>query len=1085
MTMKKINKEYIETEKPLLQQLANLGWEIIEHEGIPQCPRISRRNSFREIIIKDDFIKNINQLNPWMTERQMDDLYREFCKKGKDNFLENNKEKHEYLLGKVVFRYDDENTGEKNKKVILLSDIPQNNSFLAVSQFRVDTPGCAKIFIIPDIVLFINGIPVVVIECKVSTETSSEPMEEGINQLLRYQNRRLNSMGDRGKEGAEELFYFNQFVISTYGEESRIGTISSDYEHFLEWKTAYPLEKENVKSFYHDKIRSQEVMVQGVLEPSNLIKIIKYFIIFNPTVDGKEIKIICRYQQFRAVQKIINRMLDTENPKERSGVVWHTQGSGKSLTMVFLIRQIRDNSNLKDYKILLVNDRTDLEEQLGQTANLSDETPNFVESMTGLEILRGNASDLNLVMMHKFGKKDKMDNEKIEKLIEAGLLYEEDLLPEYQDYSVINESDRILILIDEAHRTQNNPFGLAGNLFNAFPNSTKIAFTGTPLIGEKQKKTIETFGGGQDYIDTYKARDAVNDGATLQIVYEGRYNELKIKNEEEFERGYEEAFKNKTEKEKQEILKKGSQWINFFESPAHIEEVSKNLVNHYVDEILENGFKAQVVCVSKLATVRYKNFIDKAIKERIILEEVKESKNKILIEKLKFLKSAIVISEGVNDPSDMVEFSKESKRLDAIKSFKSKFDYENENTGIAFLIVCNKLLTGFDAPIEQVMYLDKRMKEHNLFQALTRVNRTYKQKSKGYVVDYAANAQQVNEALNMYSGDNEKKQEFKAIESPEDEKGILEDRYYRIINFFKEKKISEIEAYLTYSIENGIKQNEVFEKIMDILEDEIDRTQFQTFVKQYLFSLDIVINKNINKKYKQSMYSLTHLLERARHRFKDETINLLGVGDKIKNLVDSHVESYGIGLRIKPVELFDSDFEKQLKEARGIKARASEMEHAIRKHISVNRGIDPVLFDDFFKKLEAAIVKYNIEIEARYYALEELFEEMKTGRKKEGDLEEEYQIFYDLISSILYDEEEYPENKRDDLISIVIAIVEKLKSEIGKTEFWNTPSHIKELESSILSILLAPRDRNIFIKRDLIISEVINLAKKRHVFLVK
>ncbi|MCK4258811.1 MAG: type I restriction endonuclease subunit R [Halanaerobiales bacterium] len=808
-----------------------------------------------------------------MAHKQLDELYNMITKTNFQNPLEHNKAITDLLIGTKPRVDKNEITGQENPAVKLIDfETPKNNEFLAINQFRIDTVGTAKKFIIPDIVLFVNGIPLVVVECKLPSSFASDAMEEGIRQLLRYQNRRLNTEGKREKEGEEALFYYNQFMISTYGEKARVGTISSDYEHYLEWKSIYP-KKYKIFDAPLGKVRSQETLIQGMLNKENLLKIVKHFTMFKPIEAKKEVKIVCRYQQFRAVQKIIDKLLRGDTYLDRSGVIWHTQGSGKSFTMVFLVRQMRFMDKLKDYKIIMVNDRTDLEEQLGETAKLTGETVHYVDRANQLKPkLSGNSSNLTLVMMHKFG--DKIQEKKLaNSLIESGII-EKDMLPEIEELGTVNESERILILIDESHRTQNNPFGLAGNLFKAFPKSTMIAFTGTPLITERhKKKTIDIFGG--EYIDEYKAKESVKDGATLQILYIGRKDNIKIVKEAQFDFEFDELFKNKTEKEIEEINKRYGTYRDFLESDDHIKTVSKDIIAHYSSEILKNGFKAQVVCVSRIATVKYKNYLDEAIKEKIIEFENAYMKDDELIKKLKFLKTAVVISNEVNEPSDMTRLSKESKRLNAVSNFKKEYNYDKPETSIGILIVCSRLLTGFDAPVEQVMYLEKIMKEHTLFQAITRVNRTYKNKKTGYIVDYVGISGHLAETLRVYSGD-----EVRALADINTEKPILRDRYNRLINLFVDQGVAKIEDYVLYKIKDPIKQYEVLEKCIEVCENVQTRARFDVYYKRYLASIDILINFDIDVKYTVGMKAFGHIQARIRHRYKDESVNLAGVGEK-------------------------------------------------------------------------------------------------------------------------------------------------------------------------------------------------------------
>lgn len=1087
--------EYSEVEKPFLDQLESLGWTIINHgeKCIPQDPKVSLRDNFREIVIKKEFKKWVKKINTtdtgieWLTDKQLDELYNMITKVNYKSLLETNKAITELLIETKPRVDKNEVTGQENPAVKLIDfETPENNHFLAINQYRINTVGTAKKFIIPDIVLFVNGIPLVVIECKVPSSFASDAMEEGIRQLVRYQNRRLNTKGKKEKEGEEALFYCNQFMISTYGDEARVGTISADYEHYLEWKSIYP-KKYEIFDAPLGKARSQENLIQGMLNKENLLKILKHFTIFMPVNEKKEIKIVCRYQQFRAVQKIIDKLLKGDNYLDRSGVIWHTQGSGKSLAMVFLVRQMRFMDELKDYKIIMVNDRTELEEQLGETAKLTGETVHYIEKSNQLNPkLSGDSSDLTLVMMHKFG--DKTKEKKIAgSLIEAGVV-EEDMLPEIEELGVVNDSERILILIDEAHRTQNNPFGLAGNLFKAFPNSTKVAFTGTPLITKRhKKKTTDIFGNG-DYIDKYRAKDSVKDGATLQILYLGRKDKIKLVKEAEFDFEFSELFKHKSPEEMQEINKRYGTYRDFLESDDHIKTVSKDIIDHYASEILINGFKAQVVCVSKLATVKYKRFIDEFIEEKIEELENGYMKDDELIKKLKFLKTAIVISSEGNDPADMVRLFKESQKLDAVSNFKKEYDYKKPKTGIGILIVCSRLLTGFDAPIEQVMYLDKIMKEHTLFQAITRVNRTSKNKYKGYIVDYVGISGKIADTLCIYSGDDESEDDgFRAIADINTEKPILRDRYNRLINLFKNKGVTEIENYILYNIKDPMKQYEVLEKCIEVCENVQTRAQFEVYYKRYLASLDILINLDIDKKYRFAMTAFGHIQARVKHRYKDDSVNLAGVGEKVKELINKHVESEGISNKIPPLELFDVDFKENLDKHKNPKAKASEMEHAMRKEINLKRDTDPALYDSFLEKLKEILKRYSEDMEARFKAMEELYEEMKKGRKgmdSNNGLDPEKEApFYDLLINKVFKDINIVDNE-ENLKRITCEIVRLISREIRRTNFWGTPAEIDTLKSNIGEILLFSNIEKLEDNEALISSEFVNLAKSRHDILV-
>ena len=316
-------------------------------------------------------------------------------------------------------------------------------------------------------------------------------MEAGIDQLLRYANRRT----PENDEGAEKLFHYNLMMVSTHRDKARVGTITSRMEHYLEWKDPYPLTVEQVGAGE----ASQDVLLAGLFSKTNFLDVLQNFTVFEP-VDGRIIKKIPRYQQFRAVHKTIERLIEGETPKEKSGVIWHTQGSGKSLTMVFLTVKMRRDPDLRDYKLVFLTDRTQLDTQLTSTfSKAQGETVRHADSVKSLkELLSSDASDIITAMVQKF----------------------QESADEFE-FPVLNESEKIIVLADEAHRTQYGALGAAIN--TALPNAPRIAFTGTPLI--KSQKTTSTFG---SYIDTYTIEEAVKDGATVQILYEGREAMLRV-----------------------------------------------------------------------------------------------------------------------------------------------------------------------------------------------------------------------------------------------------------------------------------------------------------------------------------------------------------------------------------------------------------------------------------------------------------------------------------------------------------------------------------------------------------------------------
>ena len=737
--------EYTEVEQPFLAQLEFLGWEVIDQGcEIPSDPAKSKRSNFRQWILSEVFFKSIAVINPgkdgktWLTEKQLHDLQGQILRQPNRTLLEANE-----AIQKLLFKAQvdvNEQTGEEDPVVKLIDfDIPEKNHFLAINQFRIDTPGCVKNFIIPDIVLFVNGLPLGVVECKKGSSICANPMAEAFVQLQRYMNRRSDTARQGLKEGEPRFFHTSMLLIRTCGTHADYGTITSGEEHFYPWKTQWPEPDESAAG----KNR-QEQLIRGMLGKTNLLHMLRTCSVFMNTDGGPRIKVLCRYQQYRAANRLIERLRNGESVEERSGVVWHTQGSGKSLTMIFAARMLRASKDLYDHKIILINDRVDLEKQLAETATLIGGRVNIIESSNALRPeLSAETSDVNMVMAHKFQQRDES----------MPLVVQEALgtyggIPGKSTFGVVNHSSRIVLMIDEAHRTQGSDLG--DNIFEAFPNAARIAFTGTPLITERhgEKKTVKRFG---EYIDKYRLMDAVEDGTTLQILYEGRTADAALTDKHGFETQFENLFKERSEEELLAIRKKYGATGDILEAEQRIAAIAKDLVRHYLEQIFPNGFKAQVVCHSKLAAVRYQQAIHNTLNDYIAELEPTDNTDKERIHQLKQLKAAVVISDdGTNEASYVTAARKQTREWNAVENFCKPFafdDPDKPHSGIAFLVVCDMLMTGFDAPIEQVMYIDKRLREHNLLQAIARTNRVKKGKHRGYSVDYIGLTQRFPNAL--------------------------------------------------------------------------------------------------------------------------------------------------------------------------------------------------------------------------------------------------------------------------------------------------------------------------------------------------
>ena len=1097
--------EYAFVEKPFLDQLAALDWEIIDQgQGIPTDPAKSLRSSFREVILREVFYESVRSINtpeggfPWLTDKQLEDLYDELTSQPSRSLVEANE-----AVQKLLYRAQvdiNESTGEEYPDVKLIDfEHPERNHFLAINQFRIDTPGATKDFIIPDIVLFVNGIPLVVIECKEANEFTSNPMYEAFQQLLRYSDQREETKLAGLREGEPRLFHTNQLLIRTSGDVAEFGTITAtDEEFFYPWRDIYPKKYAEFTPPLGKK-RSQEVLIQGMLPKETLLDIVRTCTVFKD-VDKVRAKIVARHQQYRAVWKIIDRLRTKPTHDARSGVVWHTQGSGKSLTMVFLIRKLRMCEDLKDYKVCLINDRKDLEKQLGETAELTGEKLTYIASSDDLkEKLATDTSNLNMVMVHKFQEAASHLPGYLESVLD---------IPVFESFGIVNRSERILLLIDEAHRTQSGDLG--DNLFEAFPSATRLAFTGTPLILVKdQKTTKERFG---EYIDKYKLQDAVDDGATVQILYEGKTASTAVKDKTKFDakvdaaaeahvkhqmrkaenveilkriakrenRDFDDLVKARTDEEILALKKKWGTTGDLLEAEKRIEAIAADIVDHYVDNILPNGFKAQVVCSSKMAAVHYKKYIDQALANRLAEEEGKDDD---LCQRLAFLKSVVVVSsEGTNERAAITQARKYAQEVDAVENFKRKFDYDDPakaNTGIAFLIVCDMLLTGFDAPIEQVMYIDKRVKDHNLLQTIARVNRVSKGKTRGYIVDYIGLTDHLREALSIYAADDQK-EITDSLKDISDELPTLESRYQRLVNLFKDNGVVEIKGFAQQTITDPKQTYAILEQAVALMEDIKLRTDFEVYLTKFLESMDIILPHTAANPFKIPAKRFGFLLVKVKERYKDDTLSISGAGEKVRKLINEHLVSLGIDPKIKPVELLSPKFIQELEKHESPKAKASEMEHAIRKHCKVHLDEDPVLYKTLSEKLEALIQQYKDNWDLLCQHLAGLRKEAEAGRKQDvGGVSVKAAPFYDLIGQTAFGKGGVPIGCAEATKQLVDSVLAKLRDTIGRVNFWNKPADIADLRGELSDLLLFSNIDAIEDKSDRIVTEIIALAKVR------
>lgn len=1019
--------ELEQVEEPFLRQLERLGWRILR--GDKYDPASTLRESFHEVIIESELRTALKQINLWLEDDQVDELVRRIQAPMSTQLLKANEEILGLLLeGQSVSENRQTREGHPNARYLDFGYLA-NNRFLAVSQFKVKIPGTEK-HIIPDVVLFVNGLPLVAVECK--SPAVADPLGEAIEQLKRYANQRGMI------EGNEKLFWYNQFRVATYRQKCCYASLTGRFDDFIEWKDPYPFSLTDIDTEGSETVNSQQILVQGMLNRETLLDLVHTYTVFGADSEGNTIKIIPRYQQYRTARKIVERLKTKTDPKERGGIVWHTQGSGKSLTMMFVARAVYHDSSLSKFKVVFLTDRTDLQKQLKDTAGSVGYSLRPAASVSDLrKLLRTRTPDLILGMIHKF-QDDKWT----------------------QTFPELNDSHDVLVMIDEAHRSQYKLLG--ANLQVALPNATRIAFSGTPI-----EKTEQTFG---DYIDKYTMRQSLEDGVTVQIVYEGRAHKAEITNREAMNKRFEDVFAHFGKQERKLIL--GRYTLKaYLEDTDTIRDKAADMFEHYVSHVFPNRFKAQVVAYTRLAAIRYKEALEIA-RERKVDEMIAQHTKPEDIEQLRKMKIEAVISAAQNDKAEFKPHTDSKKHENAIESFKLPFDKENDHGvkgDVGILVVCDMLITGFDAPIEQVMYLDNIIRDHNLLQAIARVNRVSAKKEHGFVVDYVGIAHHLREALAAYD-ERDVNDILEVVQNHAADLDTLKYQHGLLKNFFAR-----------YGVESP---NDI-DSCVDILADEEIRDDFIALTRSFNKAMDRVLPDPEALKFAGDLKLMSFIRESARNRYRDEKLSIKDASRKIREIVDEYLISKGVDPKIPPLEIFSPEFAARIKTRKSARANAEEITHAIRQHITENYETDPEFYDRLGEKLERVLAEYRDNWERLLKELEDVLESLKKGRANEnsyGFNPKTELPFLALLKRELYgklDLNAIPDFERETLIAVTGDIIEALRNETRQqVDFWENYPAQKKVRAYILNQLLpAFRNHREFVKnRNQVVEKILELA---------
>ena len=763
-------------EQVALEWLQSLDYDYKKGNELSMTGLAPERKSDKDVVLHERLekaLKNINSdIHPHFIEKAIHELTLEKS----PNLLENNLTFHENLINGIEIEdYDDE--GQSIVEIVKIVDFehPQNNDFLAVNQLTVVNGDYTKR---PDIVLFINGLPIVVIELKNSTN-ETVGVEDGYHQLETYKMR------------IPQLFTFNEVLITSDGINTKAGSLTANYDRFMTWRS------KDGETESSSSLASLDVLIHGMLNPETLLDLIRYFVLFQDNGKGHISKILAAYHQYYAVNKAVDRALLASSGQGdgKGGVIWHTQGSGKSLTMVFFSGKLIQMLN--NPTLVVVTDRNDLDNQLYSTfvkskgrsgKGLLRQTPKQAETRKELKsLLSVESGGIVFTTMQKFE-------------------------PEQNETTMTSLTERknVIVMADEAHRTQYGfnakyddkgkgiKYGYAKYLRDALPNATFVGFTGTP-VASTDKNTQMVFG---NYIDVYDMTQAVADGSTVKIYYESRVIPLNLPQNLDLDEAYNDITEDQEEDVKQRLKSKWSRIEALAGAKPRVEALAKDIIQHFETRQQAMKGKGMIVTMSRRIAV---DLYDEII--RLKPEWHSDDDDKGVIK--------VVMTGSSSDPASFQRHIGPKKRRNLLE--KRMKDVNDE---LQLVIVRDMWLTGFDVPSMHTMYIDKPMKGHNLMQAIARVNRVFKDKPGGLIVDYVGIAESLKEALKEYT------------ESDQAQTAIDTDKAVELM-LLKYDVIQDMLYNLDYSKFNSEKKSERYYTISDTMDYVIGlgEDERQRFIK--------------------------------------------------------------------------------------------------------------------------------------------------------------------------------------------------------------------------------------------------------------
>ena len=710
MPTTKVNEDLLE--QAALQWFEREGYTHIHGSAIAPGESVAERKSFEEVVLSDRLLAALKRINPSLPAEAIEDAHRQLLRMDAPSVLINNRAFHRCITDGVSASYTKNGEERDTQAHVIDFEKPENNDWLVVNQLAIIAKPYHRR---PDIIVFVNGLPLAVIELK--NMVGAPTIDDAYRQLQTY------------KTQIPRLFNYNEIMVISDGQETKLGTITSDESRFMPWKSI-----ESEKLAPKSKL-SLQVLIEGVFEKSRFLDLIRYFIVFEDDGSDEVVKKVAGYHQFHAVNRALKETIRATSSKgdRRIGVVWHTQGSGKSLTMAFYAGRVAQSTDMTNPTILVITDRNDLDDQLfgtfSKASGLLRQSPKQAEDREDLKsLLQVAAGGIIFTTVQKFFPDEKGTK-----------------------HPLLSDRRNIVVIADEAHRSQYSfgarvvdvkgesgevegkeiAYGFAQHMRDALPNASFIGFTGTP-IELSDKNTRAVFG---DYISIYDIQRAVNDKATVRIYYESRLAKIALDEKErpKLDADFEEVTEGEEDLKKEKLKSRWAQLEALVGAPKRVKIIAEDIVRHWEARKAAIKGKAMIVCMSRRICVDMYNAI---VKIRPDWHSNDDTEGSI----------KIIMTGSASDPTEYQAHVRSKKGREALaKRFKKSSD------SLEIVIVRDMWLTGFDAPCAHTMYVDKPMQGHGLMQAIARVNRVFESKNGGLIVDYLGLADSLKSALANYT----------------------------------------------------------------------------------------------------------------------------------------------------------------------------------------------------------------------------------------------------------------------------------------------------------------------------------------------